>query len=186
MRVTLPTVSYCAGPYYGPDIPHIFTVRRDGGRQAHSFQSFQQRLDFGFREHACPERFYVSNKPGASGHIRGHRRLEGAVADKGDDGVDGARGGMERSFEGLDVFGVLPQGVLEGKGFFEHGARPPGVVFRTVDPAFPVFGFQDKDAEGGQDDVVYLGGAVVRGQGDIVHGAVGLFWEPQPCHQADV
>lgn len=164
----------------------MLAARGECGREAHGLQLLQQRLNFRFGKNRILERFDVSDKPGALGHIRGHRRLEGAVADKGDDGVDGARGGMERSFEGLDVFGVLPQGVLEGKGFFEHGARPPGVVFRTVDPAFPVFGFQDKDAEGGQDDVVYLGGAVVRGQGDIVHGAVGLLGEPQPCHQADV
>ena len=81
-----------------------------------------------------------------------------------------AKGG----FQGLEVLVVLPQRVLELEGAFVELLRPLRLLLAAEDPAAHVLGFQHEDAEGREEYVVDLGGAVRGGQGDVVQAAVGL------------
>lgn len=81
-----------------------------------------------------------------------------------------AKGG----FQGFEVLVVLAQRVLELEGAFVEFLRPLRLFLAAEDPAAHVLRFQHEDAVGREEDVVDLGGAVRRIQGDVVQAAVGL------------
>ena len=83
-------------------------------------------------------------------------------------------GDAEGGFEGLEVFVVLPQRVLELVAVLGEFLRPLGLLFAAEDPAAHVLGLQHEDAVAGEEDVVDLGGAVGGGEGDVVQAVVGL------------
>lgn len=83
-------------------------------------------------------------------------------------------GDAECGFQSLEVFVVLPQRVLEFVAVLVELLRPLGLLFAAEYPAAHVLGLQHEDAVAGEEDVVDLGGAVRRIQGDVVQAVVGL------------
>lgn len=54
---------------------------------------------------------------------------------------------------------------------------PSLLLLSPKDPPFHILGLHDKDAVGGDDDVVDLGSPLLRGQGDILDEVIGCVVE---------
>lgn len=93
--------------------------------------------------------------------------------------MDLAVGQAQQCLQGLHVFVVLTQRVLELLTVPEDFLSPLGLVGTAENPALHVLGFHHKHTEGRDDDVVNLGGTVFGGQGDVANQVVGLPVEKQ-------
>ena len=114
----------------------------------------------------------MSHKAAACSHGGRHRRLEVAVADKADDGMEALPGNIQALGERLAVAEVLSQRIGEA-GFVAVDLLGPGcVVFAAENPAFHVFRFHHEDAMDGNEQMIDLGGSLRRREGDIVQGMI--------------
>lgn len=77
------------------------------------------------------------------------------------------------------MFVVLVQRVLKFLRVLEDLLRPIPLFGVAENPALHVLGFHHKNAVPGDDDVVDLGGAVFRGQGDVLNEVIAGFIEKQ-------
>ena len=77
------------------------------------------------------------------------------------------------------MFVVLVQRVLKFLRRLEDLLRPIPLFGVAEDPALHVLGFHHKDPVLRNDDVVDLGGAVFRGQGDVLDQVVAGFVEKE-------
>lgn len=163
----------------------MLAVGGEGRRAAAGLQGADQGGDLGVAEDRLLEGLDVADKADALGDVGGHGGFEGAAADEGDDGVQVLGGDAEGGFQGLEVFVVLPQRVLELVAVLVELLRPLGLLFAAEDPAAHVLGLQHEDAVAGEEDVVDLGGAVRGIQGDVVQAVVGLPVELPVCEEPD-
>ncbi len=77
------------------------------------------------------------------------------------------------------MFVVLVKRVLKLLGVTIDLLGPLTLFGIAKDPAFHVLGFHHEHAISGDDDVIDLGGAVFRGQGDVFDQVVAVFIEEQ-------
>lgn len=99
--------------------------------------------------------------------VGGHGGFQLGMADEEDDGEESVLGEGEEVHEGTDVEPVLMEGILEAVFAAVDLLGPLALVFAAEDPATVVFGFDDEDAEGGDEDVVDLGGAGLGGMREV-------------------
>ena len=107
-----------------------------------------------------------------------HHRLEFAVANKHHHGMKASGLQAEKIFDGLQVFVVLLQRILEPVPLSKDDLRPSSRSLTSEDPAGEVLRFDHKEAEPRHDDVVYLRRAVQCWQRQVVERTVFPPFEP--------
>lgn len=124
----------------------------------------------------------VRSQPAAH-HIHRHRCLELAVTDEDDDGVEQFMGNIEEVSQAAGVTVVLPKRVLEMELLPVDALTPLLISFSSKDPTHHVFGLDDEHAVHGHHHMIDLGGAVARGDDDVVDAPVALLVEEEPHPQ---
>lgn len=97
--------------------------------------------------------------------VAGHRGFEFGPTDEEDEGMKLVFGDAEKPGEDFHMEVVLMERILEAVFGSIDLLGPLTLLFRTEDPAFVVFRLDDEDAEGGDDDMIELGGALAVGAG---------------------
>lgn len=110
------------------------------------------------------------------GDVGWHFGFEGATANEGYDRVQVLGANAKRRFQGLEVFVVLTQRVLEFEGALREVLRPL-CLLAVEDPDAHALLFQHKDVVDREEHVVYLRGAVGRTQSDLMQLAVDILVE---------
>lgn len=137
-------------------------------------------LDLFRAEHNLFLGFDVAKASESRFDIVGHGGLECVVSHKGDDGVDVTFLDTEQFREIFDVAVILVKGVHEFGFFLVDDLSSLSLGFASVDPSLHVFGFDNKDAIHGHDNMIDLGCSVMRGNGHILENMVffGIKGEP--------
>lgn len=93
-------------------------------------------------------------------YVIGHRGFELRTADEEDQGMKAVFRDAEELRQSFHMEVVLMEWILEAIFRSVDLLGPLALFLGAEDPAFVVFGLDDKDAEGGDDDVIELGGAL--------------------------
>lgn len=109
-----------------------------------------------------------------------HGGLEGAVANKIDDGMQLVIRQPQQGFEGHQVQIVLMQRVLKAVPASKQLLGPALVSGITEDPPLHVFGFYHEYPEAGDDHLIDLGAALLERQSDIAQQMIFLPVEKEP------
>jgi len=110
-------------------------------------------------------------------HVLRHLGFERGIANKHDQGKHLLIIQAQKSLQRFHMFVVLVKRVLKPLGVTIDLLGPLALFGIAKDPAFHVLGFHHEHAELGDDDVVDLGSAVFRGQGDVLDQVVAVFIE---------